>query len=148
MNSNERFYVGAYGIYIHEGKLLVIKKARGPYTGMFDLPGGGIEFGEKVEDSVRREFLEETGTRVTNISFLGYNEYVSEYSNEKGEPRKMHHLGLYTVVDLANPSDIKSDPDGEDSLGAVFIDIEKINEHPFSPIALPMVMRAVSRLEN
>ncbi|MGE5672489.1 MAG: NUDIX domain-containing protein, partial [Mycobacterium leprae] len=37
---------GAYGVCIVDGRVLVIRKAKGPYKGLYDLPGGGIEFGE------------------------------------------------------------------------------------------------------
>ena len=115
---------------------------------MFDLPGGGIEFSEKVEESVRREFLEETGTTVTDIIFLGYNECVSQYNNERGESRKLHHLGLYHVVSISNPDEVKTDADGEDSLGAVFIDIENIDNYSISPIALPMILKAILAIKK
>jgi len=49
--SNERFHVGAYGILIKDGKILLIKKSRGAYKGMYDLPGGGIEFGERYQSA-------------------------------------------------------------------------------------------------
>jgi len=46
---NKRIYIGVYGIIINEGKILFIKKSRGPYKGMYDLPGGGVEYGESFE---------------------------------------------------------------------------------------------------
>ena len=36
MNNNEKFYIGAYGMFIYNEKLLVIKKARGPYILAFN----------------------------------------------------------------------------------------------------------------
>lgn len=57
-------HVGAYGVCLRDGQLLVIRKARGPYTGRFDLPGGGIEFGERPSETVVRECSEETGVQV------------------------------------------------------------------------------------
>ena len=34
-------HIGAYGILIRDGKIALIKKARGGYKGKYDLPGGG-----------------------------------------------------------------------------------------------------------
>jgi 8-oxo-dGTP diphosphatase len=52
--------VGAYGlIENNQGNLGIIKTS----TGYF-LPGGGVEEGEAFEESLRREFIEETGYRV------------------------------------------------------------------------------------
>lgn len=41
-----------------EGKVLAVKEAGRSF---WDLPGGGIEHGETIKDSIRRELKEETG---------------------------------------------------------------------------------------
>lgn len=50
-------------VYDQEGKYLILKKSSiediNPNT--YDLPGGRVEFGEKLEESVVREVKEETG---------------------------------------------------------------------------------------
>lgn len=45
MNDKEIWHrhLGAYGICYEDGKLLVIRKKGGPYTGRYDLPGGSLE---------------------------------------------------------------------------------------------------------
>ena len=139
---NERFHVGVYGILIKEGKILLIKKARGAYKGMFDLPGGGIEFGEKVEETLKREFIEETGLVLSSYSFLGNNEYFCDFINEAGEARKLHHLGLYYIVS-ASVDKIKSDGDGQDSLGAEFVDIKELDRIEIAPIAKGMIDKII-----
>lgn len=139
---NERFHVGAYGILIDQDKILLIKKSRGAYKGMYDLPGGGIEFGEKAEEALKRELMEETGVVVNDYSFIGCNEYFCDYLNESQEPRKLHHLGLYYVISAPHES-IKSDSDGEDSLGAEFLDINRLDEINISPTARPMIDKII-----
>ncbi len=146
MNSlpNQRFHVGVYGILINDNKILLIKKSRGAYKGMFDLPGGSIEFGEKVEETLKREFIEETGVVLNDYSFIGYNEYFCNYLNDSNEPRQLHHLGLYYKVS-ASFDKIKSEPDGQDSLGAEFISLEDLDEIKVSPIALPMIKKVINK---
>ena len=41
-------HLGVYGLLIENDKILLIKKANGPYKGKLDLPGGSIKFLEKV----------------------------------------------------------------------------------------------------
>lgn len=137
MNSlpNQRFHVGIYGVLINENKVLLIKKSRVAYKGMFDLPGGSIEFGEKVEDALKREFIEETGDVLKYHDFISYNEYFCDYLNESNELRELHHLGLYHNVS-ASFDKIKTDADGQDSLGAEFIDIVNLDQIKIAPIAL------------
>ena len=52
------FRTGAYGIVIQNSRILLTLKKSGPYTGLWGLPGGGIEFGESLEETVTRELLE------------------------------------------------------------------------------------------
>lgn len=139
---NQRFHVGVYGVLVNENKILLIKKSRGAYKGMFDLPGGSIEFGEKVEETLKREFIEETGVILEDYNFIGYSEYFCSHLNESNELRELHHLGLYYKVS-ASFDKIKSDPDGQDSLGAEFIDIDKLDKTDISPIALPMIKKVL-----
>lgn len=62
-----RIHRGIYGIIRREGKILLIRKKRGPYTGLFDLPGGSPEKGESEERTLARELEEETGCRLQSI---------------------------------------------------------------------------------
>jgi ADP-ribose pyrophosphatase YjhB (NUDIX family) len=47
-------------------------------------PGGGIEFGERGEDTVARELQEELGVRVVGPRYLGTIENVFVYQGEPG----------------------------------------------------------------
>lgn len=61
----------ASALLMRDGRLLVTRRAREPYAGLLDLPGGFIEPGEHPEDAVRRELLEETGLHVNVVSLAG-----------------------------------------------------------------------------
>ena len=39
-------------------------------AGLWSKPGGGVEFGEKIEETVKREIKEELGVDVEIIKFL------------------------------------------------------------------------------
>ena len=65
--------VGSYGIAIRDGSVL-IEKAR---LGYF-LPGGGVEKDETLENTLVREFLEETGYELASYkSLVKAVEYVA-----------------------------------------------------------------------
>jgi len=135
-------HVGVYGIYIKNEKVLLIKKSRGPYEGMFDLPGGKIEKGETLEQALRREFIEEVGCEIKDLQFLSMNEYSCEYKTPKEVLLNFHHTGTYFVVSLTS-DDIKVDDDGEDSLGSQFVNIVDLDNIKISPIAKPMILKVI-----
>ena len=43
------------------GPILLVERAGEPLKGYWSLPGGLVETGERLEEAVRREILEETG---------------------------------------------------------------------------------------
>ena len=54
--------VGVYGVVPTEDHILLVEKGRGPYTGQWGLPGGGMDPGETPLETLKREMLEETGS--------------------------------------------------------------------------------------
>jgi ADP-ribose pyrophosphatase YjhB (NUDIX family) len=137
-NVRQHRHLGVYGLVRCEGKVLLIKKGRGPYNGMYDLPGGGVEFGETPEQTLRREFMEETGLVVEPLQLLAAVSNRVQYVNSSLEVEDLHHLGILYVVELAPSEDLSSlseGPDGQDSLGAVWLDEEQLRGVQLSPFA-------------
>jgi len=68
--------------------ILLIKREKPPFAGLWGLPGGKIHYGEHVDEAVKREVLEETGLRT---AFRGLHGVVTEklYSGGRLE---MHYL--------------------------------------------------------
>ena len=64
-NTKFDFRETCFGIVKNGNKMLFVKK-----KGQYSLVGGGIEQGEKFEDCLKREFLEEAGMTITNIKPL------------------------------------------------------------------------------
>ncbi len=51
--------------------MLLVRRAKEPFKGRWDIPGGFLDEGEHPLDGVRRELLEETGLEVEPLDFLG-----------------------------------------------------------------------------
>lgn len=116
-----KIHLGIYGICIQDGKVLMIRKGRGPYKGLLDLPGGKIEPGETFAGALRREFDEETGAKVLGHNPLCVSEYQCRWISE-GEEKAFHHVALYNVVEL-DVVNLKQGPDGHDSEGARWVTV-------------------------
>lgn len=75
----------AVGVIKHENKILAMKAYDSCKKQTFyRLLGGGIEFGEKAEDTVCREFKEELGVEVCVVRRLGVEENIFVYEGRCG----------------------------------------------------------------
>ncbi len=68
--------------YITRGKQLLVFEHDADYEAGIQVPGGGIEPGERPEAAAIRESLEETGLSLKNPVFLGSKRYAFETSNQ------------------------------------------------------------------
>lgn len=130
-------HLGAYGLIINDGKIVLIKKANGPYKGKLDLPGGTIEFGERPEETVIRELKEEVGIDVKSLTLLKTDSVLIEWKH-KGNEEQIHHIGIiYKIDEYDNEilSNIELDRNNDDSLGAEFYEIDKLSKNNLSEIA-------------
>ncbi|UIJ70546.1 NUDIX domain-containing protein [Aurantimonas sp. HBX-1] len=59
-----------------EGRVLLVERGRDPYAGRLSLPGGGVDFGERLEEAARRELAEETGLVADALRFVTLHEAI------------------------------------------------------------------------
>jgi 8-oxo-dGTP diphosphatase len=96
------FNIRVYGLCVQDQKLLIINE---DYRGqnLYKLPGGGVEFGEGLEDALRREWQEELGLKLDHIEhFYTQPNFVPSIFN----PSKQI-LCIYYRVTLAPNQEIQ-----------------------------------------
>ncbi|WP_176706550.1 NUDIX domain-containing protein [Paenibacillus hemerocallicola] len=135
MNDKEVWHrhLGSYGICHSEGKLLVIRKRGGPYTRRYDLPGGSLEPLQSLQQTVEREFIEESGIRINIKRCLGTRDYVVAWRRENFDHTHCHHIAILYEALYAD-GDVANSPNIDDSDGAEWIDMDKLQLEDASPL--------------
>jgi 8-oxo-dGTP diphosphatase len=134
-------HVGVYALTINDDCVLLIKKARGPYVGKWDLPGGGLEFGENALEGLSREVFEETGLTIQEKKLIGVLSHTVVYKTVTNEEKEMYHLGIIYKTTLDLSKNLKTDTDGQDSGGASWKKISQLNINELSPFAHQSILK-------
>ena len=108
------------GVVIQSNKLLLIKRDIEPFKGKWALPGGHVEYGEKVEEAVVREVSEETGLNTKIEKIIGV------YSDPDRDPRG-HTVSIVYKLDMID-GELKG---GDDASDAKFFEIDKLPDLAF-----------------
>lgn len=84
-NFPDCFYrVTIKGMCVRDGKLLLSREAESNSGQAFDLPGGGLDFGEDINTGFRREIKEEIGLSVIKMSKAPIYAWTWKYENKRG----------------------------------------------------------------
>ncbi|CAN5734311.1 NUDIX hydrolase [soil metagenome] len=118
---------------VSDGRLLLVRRGREPGLGLWAVPGGKVERGERLIDAARREAREETGLEVA----IGEVVWVGE-SIGPGHPPQWH----YTLVDFrATVIGGHLAPD-DDAAEAGWFTVEEARRLPLTP-TMPALLDAL-----
>ena len=128
-------HVGSYGFIIQDEKVALIKKARGGYKGLLDIPGGGIEHDETPVEALKRELMEEAGVTVQKYKIITATSRTFQWQMEKDVIEDLHHIGILYQVEVLEDT-VKEESDGIDSNGCNYYEIEKLHKKNLTPFAI------------
>lgn len=94
------------------GAVLLIRRGKPPFMGLWSIPGGRLEPGERLADAALRELLEETGTQAEIVGLIDVYESVNEH-------------GHYVMIDYAARWTSGEPSAGDDALEAAFVPAEE-----------------------
>ena len=138
---------GVYAIIKRNNQILVIRKARGPYTGLYDLPGGTPEDSETPEETLKREIKEET-----NCDLIAYSNkreetiFFSQFTKASGKTGCLQHTGILFDAKVKGMPSLKGDD--LDSNGAVWVNIADLSPQNATPFVLIGCNRLFSFITN
>jgi len=97
--------VGA--IILKRNRVLLVERGRSPLKGYWSLPGGVLETGERLEEGVCREVLEETGLIVKPLRVVEIFERIIR--DRSGQPE--YHYVLIDYVCRVQGGALKAQDD-------------------------------------
>jgi mutator protein MutT len=113
--------IGVGAVIIKDGKILLEKRKNEPGKGKWSIPGGLVELGESVEQTVMREVKEETGLEVEKPEHIDVVDNITR--DENGEI-KYHFVILDYFVKLKGGT-LKATSDAEELRWVTFDEVEK-----------------------
>lgn len=82
-----KLFIAPKGFVIHDGKVLILRESgsyeEGTRKGLYDIPGGRLNPGERYDEALTREIREETVLSVTIGEVLGVDEWRPTVKGEE-----------------------------------------------------------------
>jgi len=123
-NCNFKYYINAASavtsiIKNFKNEILFVIRKNNPGKGLFDLPGGFVDVGEKAEDAIVREIKEELNLDVLHVQY-----FTSAPNTYEFHGLTYFTLDLAFICEVENFSNIKA---LDDASGYRFVALENIN---------------------
>lgn len=83
-------------VIISDEGILLTKRAINPFKGYWHLPGGGLEFNEKIEDAVKRLAKKELDLEIPKYEIID----ILEYLNEEHLKIKRHSVAVIILIKI------------------------------------------------
>ncbi|MBL4622454.1 MAG: NUDIX hydrolase [Immundisolibacteraceae bacterium] len=123
--------VGCF-VFNQHGQLMLIQRGKQPGYGLWTIPGGRVEYGEKLVVACQREVFEETGIEVTIGDMVTIFEPVSEGFH-------------YVIIDYLGTPVVSARLDpiaGDDAMDVRWVNRNDISDLDLTKGLIPIVTQA------
>lgn len=124
MSADKRFNIRVYGIWLHNGRILINDELiRGKQ--IIKLPGGGLDWGEGTIDCLKREWKEELNLDITVLDHFYTTDYFQHSAFDDSQV-----ISIYYWVSAENPGfDIINHVENERTY---WMDLRDVNADTFT----------------
>lgn len=116
---SDRPIVGVGVAVVEDGRILLVERGHEPAKGQWAVPGGKIDFGERLRVAAAREVLEETGLVVEVGPVIWAGEHISSH-------------GHIVLVDFLGSVTGGSLLPGDDAAGAEWVPLDEAHRYPLT----------------
>lgn len=126
---------GASAAIFRGREVLLIQRAKGAFTGMWSLPGGHVEPGERARDAARREVLEETAIEAAIEGILDVHDVIMRASD--GALQTHYVISVYWGRWRSGEPVAQSD-----SRASEFFSLDRLGDLPMTDGSRELISRA------
>ena len=119
-NSWRKPSVTADGIVTRGNDILLIRRRKEPFKGAYALPGGFLDYGERLEECVVREVQEETGVKTSIVDLVGV------YSAPERDPRGHFVTAVFHLQPVSGTARA-----GDDASSAEWVPLDRLPKFAF-----------------
>jgi len=133
--------IGVGAIIIQNGKILIVRRGSEPGKGKWSVPGGLVELGETVEQTVVREVKEECGLDVEVDELI---DVVDSMTFDENGKLKYHFVILDFFVKIKG-GELRP---GNDAKGALWVPLEEVEKYDLTKTFREFLKRNMDKLRN
>jgi nucleoside triphosphatase len=115
-------------IFNPENKIFLMKSHK--WNDKYVIPGGHVELGERLEETLKREIKEETGLDIFDIRFLCFQEFIFDPAFWK-----KRHFIFFDFACKTNSANVRLDSEGQGFEWVSVEDALKLSE-PYTRTAI------------
>lgn len=130
--------LGVGALIFHGSRILLAERGKNPLKGYWSLPGGVLETGERLEDGIRREVLEETGLDVEPVELAEIFERIIPDDTGRVE----YHYVLIDYICEIRGGEARA---SSDVSGLAWATEEELTSYRLTEGSLPVIQRAFAR---
>lgn len=131
----KRPHVVVTAVVIRDKAILMTERRYSPFRGMWSLPGGHLEFGERLEEAAVRETKEETGIDIAVTQFLKFDNIITTEFGKSFHAVIFHFQADYLSGRIISASDAKN---------ANWVNLRDLSNYDLSPVDINVIREFVN----